>query len=249
MEKKDISIKRLKVLENAMILNHLTEIDFNSNEERSLAYETLLSKTIIEGKFDDIFVSDELEGLDNSEKEKIFDLSRKYSSLCFYRGDIDYWLDSVEGITLGNENTTAEILLSNYNYLIRLAKNGGEEVLKFLNKFNSNESFDNCSIIASLLLRFANEDILEKVLIEMVSENGLYKNFTDTQKIIMCDSPDGILYKENESGSIELISCEGIISKMHDGEEGYPMKDIDSDVFKKYIEEICSDYIGAVIKK
>ena len=242
MESKTVSVKRLEKLKNAMILNHLEDIDFNNEDERALAYESLLSRTIIDGEFDDIFLSQELDGLDEEEKNKIFDLSRKYSFLCFYRGNIDYWLDSVEGITLGNEDTTVEILLSNYNYLIRLAKNGGEKVLSFLSKFNSNAAFENDAIIAQLLLRFSDDDTLEKVLIEMVSEDGLYNGYTDTQKIIMCDSPDGVLYRKNEDGVIELISCKEI-SNLYAGENSYSMKDIDSNEFKKFIEEIHTDYM------
>ena len=250
MDSKEVSTKRLEILRNAMLINYLTEMDFNSEEERSSAYETLLFKTIIEGKFDDIFMSEELVGLDREERQRILDLSRKYNSLCFYRGNIDYWLDSVEGATLDEVDGITSILLRNYNYLIRLAKNGGEKVLNFLNRFTSNETFKDGSIIALLLLRFCDENTLEKVLIEMVSEDGLYKNFNDTQKIIMCDSPDGVLYKDNDNGEVELISIEDEIIMMHTGDNNYPVKDIDSKTFKEYVDDIYTDYNkGKVVYK
>jgi len=254
MESKDVSTKRLETIKNAMILEHLTDIDFNSKEERSLAYETLLSKTVIEGAFDDIFISDELEGLDKSERQKVLDLSRKYNSLCFYHGDIDYWLDSAEGITLGDEDTTAEILLRNYNYLIRLAKNGGEDVLRFLNKFRSNDDFNKGSVIALLINSFWGDvDSLETILIEMSKEDGKYKDFTDTQKIMMCESPDGLLIRKNEDGSIEFISSSELkktICNEYSGEDDCLVKDIDSKNFGEIICKINSECLkGTVYKK
>ena len=151
----NISIKRLEMLKDAMLYNCLDEIDFNSEKDRITAYEKLLYATIIEGKFDNILLSEHLDGLNGLEKNRILSLSREYSSLCFYHEDFYNWLDSVEGVTLSDPNLIAEILLNNYDYLIRLAKNGGEKVLQFLSKFKGNELFNEGSIIALLRCNFA----------------------------------------------------------------------------------------------
>ena len=188
----NISIKRLEMLKDAMLFRYLDEIDFNSEKDRITAYEKLLHKTIIEGEFDNILLSRHLEQLDISERTRILNLSSKYSSLCFYHEDFDNWLDSVEGVTLSEPNLIAEILLNNYDYLIRLTKNGGEKVLKFLNKFPSDSEFRKGSVIALLrpgtIENVAYDDILESTLIELSKEDGKYKDFTDTQycRIFLC---------------------------------------------------------------
>lgn len=252
MESTSTITKRLQILEDAMILNHLSEIDFDSDDERSLAYQLLLKKTFEEGEFDDIFLSENLDGLDKSERQEIIDLARKYNRACFLQGDFYNWGDSVEGVTLGKPELISERLLSNYDYLIRLAKNGGVDVLKFLDKFQSSELFRNGAVIALLRNRFCDDDTLETILIEMANENGKYKDFTDTQKIIMCDSPDGVLYRKNDSNEVEIIPSEELkksISQEFVGEDNYPMKDIDSKFFKDFIQSISAEYIGAVLKR
>lgn len=242
----DISIKRLEVLKDAMIMNHLTEIDFNSKEERVLAYEKLLRKTIIEGKFDNILLSEYLDGVDASERFEILYLSKKYSSLCFYHGDFNNWVDSVEGVTLSEPNLVAEILLNNYDYLIRLAKNGGVEVLDFLNKFSSYEEFRKGSVIALLrpgsTKNSSYDDILETILIELSKKDGKYKDFTDTQKIIMCDNLENVLYRKNDNNEYEIIPVKELKESIL-GDDDFPIKDIDSKMFRDIIEGIHS-YIG-----
>lgn len=249
----DIRIKRLEVLKDALIMNYLTEIDFNNKEERALAYDTLLYKTLVEGEFDDIFLSEHLEGLEKEERQRILDLSRKYNSLCFYHGDFDNWVDSIEGVNSSDYNMIAEVLLSNYDYLIRLAKNGGEEVLRFLNKFQSDEEFKKGAVIA--LLRPGSkgdpsfDDILETILIELSKEDGKYNDFTETQKIIMCNNIENVLCKKDEKGQYEIITVEELKDSIL-GDDDIPINNIDSNMFRNIIEGIHS-YIGheAVYKK
>ena len=253
MENKLANKERLEILINAMITNYFSEDNFNSEEERELAYENLLHKTIVDGEFDDIFLSDSLEGLDSSERQRILDLSRKYRQLCLYHGRFDDWADSVEGAVSGYY-MKAELLLADFDYLIRLAKNGGEDVLKFLDKFRGNQLFAEGSVIGLLINRFWGDlDTLETVLIDLAQEDGKYKDFTETQKIIMCDSPDGLLIRKNDDGSIDFISnmeLKKTISNEYVGEDDYPIKDINSDDFQKIVRSINCDCLkGTVYKK
>lgn len=252
MEDKFKREERLEKLINAMIANYLTEVDFNSAEERENSYENLLHKTIVKGEFDDIFLSDDLEGLDKLERQRIIDLGRKYYHLCLYHGKLEYWSYSMEGVTSG-EYMRAELLLSDFNYLIRLAKNGGEDVLKFLDKFKGNELFNDGSVIALLLNKFWGDyDTLETILIEMAKADGKYGDFTDTQKIIMCDSPDGLLFRKNDDGNIEFISSDELkktISTEFIGVDNYPMKDIDSSEFMKIVRTVNSECLKGVVYK
>lgn len=251
MEDKKISTQRLEILIAEMIMNNLTGIDFNNEEERYLAFETLLYKTIVEGEFDDIFLSENLEGLSKEERKNVLNLARQYNSLCFYRGDFDYWLDSVEGVTNSETYMTAELLLRNYDYLIRLAKNGGKEVLELLKKFEGSGKFNNSSVVATLLLKFCDTNTLETILKEMAKEDGEYKDFSVTQKVIMCDAPDGVLYRQDEN-NVEIITVKELkkIISNNVGEEDYPMKDIDSETFEGIVLSIFHDYSdGKVLEK
>ena len=244
MENKFKYGERLEILINAMINDYLTELDFNSGDGITDAYENLLYKTIVKGEFDDIFLSDELEGLEKSERQRILDLSRKHYELCLYDGKLEYWQYSVEGVTNG-ERMRAELLLNNFNYLIRLVKNGGEEVLNFLDKFKGNELFDDGSIIALLRRKFADDDVLEEVLIEMSKDDGKYKDFNNTQKVILCNYPEGVLYKVDDDKRVDIVDPK--ILKMHIqkkfiGSYDFDVSNIESNSFDETVSILYSEY-------
>ena len=185
MESREEKTERLEILRNAMIRNHLTEIDFNSEDERAAAYEKLLFITIKSWEFDDIFLSKHLDGLEDSKLSEVLALAKTHSSLCFYRGDMDYWLDSVEGVTNSEPDTVVAELLSNYNYLIRLAKNGGWDVLHFLDKFKDNELFESKEELKKAIV--GDEDfpinmIDSKEFSEIVGE--LYYKYNGTSHVV-----------------------------------------------------------------
>ncbi|MBR5369738.1 MAG: hypothetical protein IK137_00365 [Bacilli bacterium] len=249
MEDKETSVKRLEIIKDAMIHDYLTEIDFDDDEKITLAYDSMLYKVFVSGEFDDIFLSEYLDDLDKDERQRVIDLARKYNSLCFFHGSFDYWLDSVEGVTSSKDgqSTIAIILLRNYDYLMRLARNGGEEVLKFLNKFQGTELSKKGSIIALLRNGFCDDDTLENTLIEMTKEDGIYKDFSDTQKMILCNYPEGLLYKKNNDNKVELIPVSELKKSIEN--EGFDLKDIDSSSFEEIVEGIYRDYYGATYKK
>ena len=238
----DISKKRLDVLKEEMIISHIENIDLNDTYEM---YDSLLSLTF-SGVFDNIFLSNNLEGLSEDEKARILELSRKYRSLCFYGGKFDNWLDSIDGVSLSNLDLISIKLLDSYDSLIKLAKDGGEETLKFLTKFQNSEVFKEDAVIPALKNRFlCDEDLMDTILIEMSREDGKYKDFTNTQKMIMCNSPEGVLYRRNNQDDLELI----LISELKDKIGSDSIKDLDSKVFAEIIEEIEYEYLGAVYKK
>ena len=244
----DIRIQRLEKLYNEVIINNSSEIDLNNTYD---IYDTLLHKTF-SGEFDDLFLSDNLDGLSDEEKRKLLELTRKYDSLCFYGGEFCNWVDSIEGVSLEDTELVASKLLDNYDYLIRLAKNGGTEVLKFLNKFQTSALAKKGAIIALLRNSFCDDDTLESILIEMSKEDGKYKDFSDTQKLILCDYPEGLLYRKNDENKVELVPVDELkksIIKLFIGDENYQVKDIDSSSFEDIVESIYSDYYGATYKK
>ena len=87
---------------------------------------------------------------------------------------------------------------------------------------------------------------------EMSKEDGKYKDFSDTQKLILCDYPEGLLYRKNDENKVELVPVDELkksIIKLFIGDEEYQVKDIDSASFEEIVESIYSDYYGATYKK
>lgn len=248
----NIRTRRLEVIKLKLIKRDLSELDLDNEYD---LYDSLLYKTFVDGEFDDVFLSDNIESLEKNERQEVIDLARKYNSLCFYNGDFNSWIDSIEGVTGSNYDLISEKLLDNFDYLMRLAKNGGEDVLRFLNKFQTIPQFKNCAVIDKL--RSMDNDsskvfdgILETILIEMSKKDGAYKDFTDTQKIIMCDNLDGIIYKkyDDESNIVPVNELKKSILEEF-GEDDYPINAIDSETFKYIIEDIYSSYKITALKR
>lgn len=235
----DIRIERLEKLKNATIMRNLSELD---TDNEFLLYDDLLRNTF-SGDYNDIFESNYL---DDSNRDEILSLVSKYNSLCFYRGEFENWVDSIEGVSLSDLDLVSMKLLDNYDYLIRLAKNGGEAVLKFLNRFSGSSLSERGAIIAVLRNSFYNDDVLEKVLIEMSREDGKYKDFTDKQKIILCDYPDGVLYKVEDNEAIEIPSeelkksiIEGLMGTFN---SEFKISDISAFQFEDVVGSIYASY-------
>lgn len=236
----NLSIERLEKLKDVMILNNLAEVDLDN---KSNYYDTLLYKTF-NGEFDDSFLSNNLDGLNDTERNEVLSLARKYNYLCFYLGEFENWVDSVEGVTLLDLDLISEKLLDNYDYLIKLALNG-EDVLKFLGKFQNNELFKKGSVIALLRNGFYNDDVLESILIEMSKADGNYKEFNDNQKIILCNYPLGVLYRVvgEDTNIISLEELKKMITIKLIGEEdsSFDIGSIEDSEFEEVISSIYTD--------
>lgn len=235
----DIRIKRLEKLKDAMILNNLSEVNLDNLYE---LYDSMLYK-VFSLEFNDIFLSDYL---NDNNRDELLGLVSKYNSLCFYLGEFDNWIDSIEGVSLSDLDLVCMKLLDNYDYLIRLALNGGEDVLKFLSKFSGTPMFKRGAIIAILRSSFYNDDVLENILIEMSKNNGKYKDFNDKQKIVLCNYPLGVLYKVNND-NVEIVSSDELKKLVIKGfigssDENYDINTIDMSSFEQIISSIYTDY-------
>lgn len=251
----DIRVVRLEAIKIELILKDLSELDLDSEYD---LYDSLLYKTFVEGEFDDVFLSDNIKKLDKDRRQEVIGLARKYNSLCFYNGDFNSWMDSIEGVTGSDYDLISIKLLDDFDYLMRLAKNGGEDVLKFLNKFQTVDQFRNGAVIDMLRSRKSMDDkkdlyddILETVLIEMSKVDGIYKDFTDTQKIIMCDNLDGIIYRKQDNGEYDIVPVDELKKSILEefGEDDYSINGIDSETFKFIIENIYSSYQSSALKR
>ena len=230
--KDKMGVERLENLKQATILNYLNEIDF---ENKKSLYDVML-KHFFAGEIDDAFLSGSLSNLEEKEKEGIFQLARKYQALCFYMGDFSYWADSIGGVYLADYDFVSLKLLDNYDFLLGLIYDGGEQVLKMLMHFIETMSKEG-SVIDFLRSSFVNDEILKEIIIEMAKEDGIYQGFSIEEKETLCRYPEGVLYLEDKD-SIEKVSVEEIQNKIQ--QEFDKMKDI---TFQEAVSSISYHYL------
>lgn len=241
---KDKRMEELEKLKQETIVHYLDEIDANSDMD---LYDKMLDH-LFQGDFDQLL---EDSALNSDDRNKILDLARKYSCLCFFQGDINYWADSIEGVYLNDLDLVCLKLLDNYHFLIQLAAEGGEDVLKQLVAFQKTDMASESAIIDYLRNTFYDDDTLKKVLQNISKVDGDYSIFTDEQKSILCTYPDGILYHLTDDNKVNLVSVKELEEKMrgdiiNDEEFDFSLLNSylksDIDTFEKMILDIYYDY-------
>lgn len=183
------STKRLEDLKQAILVNYLDEINLDDNKS---LYDEMMHH-LVNGDLDDEFSSSVYDGMEIDDKKELQDLVRKYISLCFYDGDVSNWVDSIEHVPLDYDFIALK-LLDNYNFLLEIARDGGEKALKELKKFQKCEGYHESSVIDYLRNTFLSDAILRKVILSMSKKDSLYKVFTDNQRASLCRFPEGTLY-------------------------------------------------------
>lgn len=204
-------ILRLEKLKQATIINYFSDISFSS--EMAL-YDSMIHH-LFYGDFDDIFESSSLIGVDFEERTEIFKLVRKYKNICFFQGNVDCWSDSVEGVSLNDLDFVCMKLLDNYDFLLKIAKDGGERVLNLLFHFQDNYELIDGSLIDHLRNTFVNDDVLKTILIEMSKAEGKYSDLSTDELVVLCMYPEGILYDSSHE-KVRLIPPKVLISKIND---------------------------------
>ena len=202
---------RLETLKQATIENYLTEIDSNND-----LYEVLINK-LVEGKLDNWFYAPELNHLDGEKRREVFELARDFASLCFFQGDVNQWLESVEGVSLEDMGYTCMKILDNYNFLLNLANQGGLEALKEVERFGTSNYLngpeiygtDVPSIIEKLRNNFADDELLISILRKMTFDPA-YQDLSTDEKVILCSYPEGNLYTFSEDDNIIFLNPEKI---------------------------------------
>jgi len=220
----DICFRRLEELKQVVLLNYLDSINLDQPKE---FYEVLVKK-LFEGALDQHFHSESLIGIDFEESKEIFQLVRKYKNLCFYLGDFRYWADSIGGVYLNDLDLVTMKLLDHYDFLLGLAKDGGEDALKQLMAFNDSFMSKEGSVVDYLRNRFDNDDLLKEVIFEMTREDGELYSLSDVQKRILCTYPEGTLYHrvDNYFERIPTSSLIQMVGKYLNVEKAFSFKEL-----------------------
>ena len=171
---------------------------------------------LLVGDLDREFICPKLEEATPEKKEKAFDIARKYAYLCFYEGNVDFWGDSVEGYNPSiPSELIARVILSNYNFLIELAYEKGEEAVSELVNFAQSYMASESSVVDYLRNTFDNDDILKEMLSITSKEEGMYKDLSSRMKVILYTYPSGVLYLDND-GIVMPTSKEHLFSEIAD---------------------------------
>jgi hypothetical protein len=214
----DFSLKRLEKIKQATILKFLETVDLDS----IMGFYDSMVDHVFKGDLDQDFLSKTLMGLDDEEKGEIFQLARRYKGLCFLMGDPSYWSDSIEGVTLSDVDLVCMKLFDNYDFLLGLARDGGERALKELNSFEK-ASFSG-SVIDSLRTIFEDDDTLRDIITEMSKEDGQYQGLTSKQKEILCTYPQGVLF-DRKYDKIKILPKKEIIKRIQNIYFGVPTEE------------------------
>lgn len=206
----NLSVERLEKLKQATILTSLETIDLDNEMD---LYDTMIH-LFARGELDKDFSSVVFIDMDDEQKKKIHELARKYLSLYFFAGNPNYWSDSIEGYSLNNLDFICMRIFDNYNFLLKLIKNGKLDVLEELKAIQKTDLFSNKVIIDYLRGSFDDDEILEEILTDFVDKNGEYYNLSDYEKALLVLNPEGILYKnDNSKRKISALELKEKIAK------------------------------------
>lgn len=189
-EKIDDGIKRLEKLKQETILRYTADIDYD--QELSL-YDVMINH-FVKGDFDDVFDPDVVDGMSELDREKLFNLTREFVGLCFSNGDVDYWLDSLENTPISDYNLIAYSIFNSFEFLMELAKDGGRGVLELLVSLRASEDLRDVALVNYLRNTFVDDRVLSTILLDMSKDGSQYDMFTDEQKGILLNYPEGTLY-------------------------------------------------------
>ena len=167
------SINRLNVLKDLVLEKFPEDIDTLNEDCDEFNLELCDSIVSHLDELYDSFLSDTLKSMNDNDKKKLFQLVHNYKSLLFYQGDITYWPDSFEGV-FGNTDFICMRILDNFDFLLSIAKKGGEDVLKGILKLQSTDILNKKVLIDYLRKIITDDDLLQLFLLELTKENGEY---------------------------------------------------------------------------
>ena len=182
---------RLEDLKQESLLRYLDYIDLNNEMD---LYDVMI-RAIAKGDLIDYYSSPVFDSLKEEEISKIKKTFQENHSLCFYDGDINYWLDSLEGVTLQDLDLSVVRLFDHFDFLMGLIKEN-EDSIPLLKSFQKSHIFQSNSVIDTLRNTFLDDDALKKCIHEVSSSNSLYKGLNDEEKAILFTYPNHILYEK-----------------------------------------------------
>ena len=187
-------IQRLGRLKQETILRYADEIDF----DQELSLYDVMMEHFSAGDLDDVFVAEVAKDMDEKEADDLFKLVREFQGLCFSNGDPEFWVDSLENTGVADYDLIAYSIFDNFYYLLELTKTGGKEVLEQLSALRAYDDLREEAIVGYLRTTFIDDRLLTNILLDMSNKESFYNIFTDEQKGVLLNYPEGTLYSYKE---------------------------------------------------
>ena len=169
-------------------------------EDKLALYDSIFN-LFAHGELDNQLESYAFDGMSEDDRVKLIKLVGDHRGLVFYKGLGEYWLDSLEGYAVSDNEIITYSIFDNYDYLLDLGRRGGNRVLQQLEMFQ-NTGYINSSVVEYLRRSNLDDEVLSTILLDMSREDSLYNIFTDEQKCVLLGNPYGNLFTTSEAGVV-----------------------------------------------
>ena len=192
-DKKRNAVNRLLNLQDAVVKKFNDSIQYGEDEDRGIILSDAIFDHLVTGELNEDYQTEALNGLKTEEKNNLLNLVNQYKDILFYEGDASCWTESSERYAVDYTMIATEVL-DNYDFVIELAKVGGVNALNLLRDMKDCDGYSDYSVVERLRNTFGNDELLQKILLEMSKDNNLYNIFTTEEKAELLDYPLGTLY-------------------------------------------------------
>ncbi len=106
-------------------------------------------------------------------------------------------------------------ILDNFDFLLSIAKKGGEDVLKEIFKLQSTNYLNRKILIDYLRKIFNDDDLLQLFLLELTDNNGKYNPLSIPFKAILCLYPEEVIFSKKD-GKCILLEPDNLIHRINE---------------------------------
>ncbi len=252
----DFKIKSLEKLKSEVLTKYLNDI--NLDFEMDL-YDKVVDHFTL-GDLDLVFDNYTLRNKSVFDKKKILNIVHKYQNMCFYNKNKNYWTDSIPIVPIEDYNLILYELLENFDLLVKIYLNAGEDALKLIYDIDKENFYDNSlSVVENLKKSFVNEEVLLRMLKRITSDEE-FNLLSSSQKRILLNYAEGILYTYNDH-NIKIVNPTEVSSKIYFNATNEPIEKIKDrkehlknfykkiDNFSEIIENIYYEYQQGILSR
>lgn len=228
----------MEKLKQKVIVDNLAEIDLDNEID---LYDKLISE-LVNGNLDSVLDCPACSDLSQEESKQLLAKARKYLPLCFSRGDISRWIESTEGVSLGDYELICMKILDNYNFILNQLKDKREYALDRLMNFSKYGYGDESSTIERIRGVFYSDEALDQILARLAIKDGEYSRFSDEHMSILCSSPEGVLYIFDENKKPVLYKFSDIQVLITNTMKELDLDEMDENYFLKVVSYLFMEY-------
>ncbi len=172
------SISLIGKLEDVCLERYLDEINFKLDDDSSndLYLCDVMVEHLAKGDLNDVYESEQLDSFKEEDKKMLLDIVSSNSDICFVNNSSEYWLDSISYIEVSDYKFAVKKILDNFEFLLKICINCGENKLKLLASLKDEKFHINQSIVDSIRDNFENDDEIISLLNSNLTDNVIKNN-------------------------------------------------------------------------